>query len=85
MPPEDEARKIQAGKSGTKQHTDNNSNFVTTWHIDLPWLTPRMSHDEERVNGAQFRVKRDRALRHWLNPLVMRAQVPPLSETHRFI
>src|ERR1035438_2691522 len=29
-----------------------------------------MSHDEERVNGSRGRNKRDRAPRHWLNPLV---------------
>ena len=31
-----------------------------------------MSHDEERGNGARARNNRDRAPRHWLNPLVSR-------------
>jgi hypothetical protein len=33
-------------------------------------LTSRVSPDEERVNGARARNNRDRAPRHWLNPLV---------------
>jgi hypothetical protein len=35
-----------------------------------------MSHDEERVNGSRVRDKRDRAPRHWLNPLVGCSSVP---------
>jgi hypothetical protein len=36
----------------------------------------RMSHDEERANGSRVWDKRDRAPRHWLNPLVGRSSVP---------
>jgi hypothetical protein len=32
--------------------------------------TTRMSHEEERVNGARIRNKPKRAPPHWLNPLV---------------
>src|SRR5690242_196257 len=31
--------------------------------------TPRMSHEEERVNGSRMRKKAERAPPHWLNPL----------------
>src|ERR1035437_5648869 len=46
-------------------------------------LTTRMSHEEERVNGARMRYQPQRAPRHWLNPLVgpvraaLRLQVRP--------
>jgi hypothetical protein len=30
----------------------------------------RMSHEGERVTGARIRERPDRALPHWLNPLV---------------
>jgi hypothetical protein len=29
-----------------------------------------MSHDEERAAGVRLKQKRDRAPRHWLDPLV---------------
>src|SRR5664279_799426 len=42
--------------------------FRTTWRPRC--LTPRMSHEEERVNHGRFRDESDRALRHWVNPLL---------------
>ena len=33
-------------------------------------LTTRVSHDEERADGLRRQAKRDRAPRHWLDPLV---------------
>ena len=32
-----------------------------------------MSHDEERAKEVRFYMVRDRARRHWLNPLVERS------------
>ncbi len=33
-------------------------------------LTTRVSHDEERAGGFRMQGERDRAPRHWLDPLV---------------
>ena len=38
--------------------------------------TMRMSHEEERVNGAGMQQKPERAPPHWLNPLVGPTHVP---------